>query len=344
MKRLVLVLMILLQCGTAWATQDVSALARKTLPGVVVIYAEKRQGSGFFVTPKGDIVTNYHVVRNKKNLRIRTETGNFYPARLRAYDQNQDIALLSTDTPGFEYRVLTLASEIPPTGTAIYALGAPLGYEKTISDGLVSQVRKNGLQISCPISPGSSGGPVLNMNGEVVGMVRASHTSAQNINFAVPAPVIRLFIAQNGDASSFSQSQNPSRRSAIPTPPEPAQNARSGAERYAYLGESNGNQLYIDKHSIKQRGRFVKFAALMRAPSSRVPQLKNDDIAFIDVVSEIDVYARKIRLYSVVYRNKERNILKTEGVTTPWMNIVPDSPDDNCYDYILNNVPRAQKK
>ena len=85
---------------------------------------------------------------------------------------------------------LSLNTTIPEVGQDIIAIGGPLGLEKTVSQGIVSAIRNNTIQITAPISPGSSGGPVLNMKGEVIELVSSQMIVGQNLNFAIPAYLI----------------------------------------------------------------------------------------------------------------------------------------------------------
>lgn len=153
------------------------------------------QGSGFVVAG-GKVVTNEHVVR----------TGNVLidlgavklPASVERIDAFNDIALLSVGAE-LTLKPLTVGDVSPKPGTNIYAIGNPAGLERTISTGIISGVRDfNGrqlLQISAPISPGSSGGPILNVRGEVVGVAVGILEMGQNLNFAVPAVLVRKLLA-----------------------------------------------------------------------------------------------------------------------------------------------------
>ena len=106
------------------------------------------------------------------------------------YDESKDIALIKVDAK--PRPLMTLASATPLVGTRTYVIGSPKGYEFSISDGLLSQIQKvdgfNQYQVSCPFSPGNSGGPILNIRGEVMGIAAWTRNGAQNVNFAVPAP------------------------------------------------------------------------------------------------------------------------------------------------------------
>ena len=135
------------------------------------------QGSGFIVAADGTLVTNYHVVEGSAGLRVHLGSGETYDnVYYVTADARRDLALLRVPLDGTAY--LSLGSDAALTvGDRVYAMGAPMGLEGTFSDGLVSAKRTLAgvqlLQITAPISHGSSGGPILNARGEAVAPGRA---------------------------------------------------------------------------------------------------------------------------------------------------------------------------
>lgn len=178
-----------------------ATLAERTSRSVVVIHERSADGSGlgtgFFV---GDslILTNYHVVRNATSLRIELQDGaTLQSAAVVRTDPTHDLALLSVRYKGKALRLPN--RDIIAQGSRVFALGHPEGLAYTFSEGIVSSIREidgiHVLQITAPLSPGSSGGPIINDRGEVVGISTAVLTVGQNLNFAVSAPDIRDFLA-----------------------------------------------------------------------------------------------------------------------------------------------------
>lgn len=174
-------------------TMDVSEVFTKVLPATVFISVEKEKGggtgSGFFAQ-NGKIFTNAHVVEDAKKITIKTHEGKAYDAEILDANKELDFAVLTARVPLHEYSNLEFTSEVPTPGSEIIVIGSPLGLEQTISNGLVSAVRHYDndltlLQITAPISPGSSGSPVVNMKGQVVGLATMMNTKGQNLNFAV---------------------------------------------------------------------------------------------------------------------------------------------------------------
>lgn len=158
-------------------------------------------GSGFFVTKDGMIATNHHVVKDARRLAIsmfgREEK---VKVRLLESDEKSDVALLKFDATQ-EMKCFDLDEALPKIGSEIAAIGHPLGLTNTLSKGEVSGHRdiKNGemidgsswVQITAPISPGSSGGPVFTDRGRVIGMATLYAYKGQNLNFATAASSIR---------------------------------------------------------------------------------------------------------------------------------------------------------
>lgn len=150
-------------------------------------------GTGFFIDDSGVVATNLHVIRGATAIKVTTYEGEEYAvSAIVGLDGDRDLALLKIDakTPMKTLR-LGKSSEVSP-GDSVIAIGNPLGMlDYTVSDGLISSVRNLGptltvLQISAPISQGSSGGPLFNNYGEVIGVATAIFAEGQNLNFGVP--------------------------------------------------------------------------------------------------------------------------------------------------------------
>lgn len=167
---------------------------------------EITQGSGFFID-SGRVVTNAHVVAGASTVDILDIDGNRVATAKYALhiDIENDLAVLPTAQ--FRKDGLPLATLPVQVGDDVWAFGAPLGLEGTTSTGIVSAFRdREGMeliQISAPISPGSSGGPVVNSNGEIVGIATMILTGGQNLNFAVPANRLLNQSFTNASRASF---------------------------------------------------------------------------------------------------------------------------------------------
>jgi hypothetical protein len=182
----------------------VPALAASMSPAVVFIgnIDESGQvvsiGSGFVVDSNGMIVTNYHVIHGARALQIKMKDGEIYDrVDVVDFDVRRDLAVLKIRAFKSLPSVKMGDSGRLEVGEDVVAIGNPKGLEHTVSAGMISAFRQAEgyrlLQISVPISPGSSGGPLFNMNGEVVGITSSGVVAegAQNLNFAVPIDYVR---------------------------------------------------------------------------------------------------------------------------------------------------------
>lgn len=182
----------------------------KQKKAVVTIYINDKDGnqiatgSGFIIDSNGTIVTNYHVIskltkeEGANSLLVKLENGAFYPLEKGiATDEDNDIALFKVDAK--ELPVVKLAKNYrPKQGESVVVIGSPFGLETTVSDGIISSVRgKEGIiQITAPISPGSSGSPVFNSKGEVIGIAMLLFQGGQNLNFAIPVKYVSNLLAE----------------------------------------------------------------------------------------------------------------------------------------------------
>ena len=164
-------------------------------------------GSGFIFNEEGLIGTNYHVVDNIDSLIVKTSDGIFYNSELLLVDKENDFAILKIVNPdNIKFPVIKLGnSDNVKAGQEVFAIGSPLGFEYTISSGIVAAVRDNEkvsfsdpltyentekefekvLQITAAISPGNSGGALFNSKGEVIGITTYTYIGYGNLNFAV---------------------------------------------------------------------------------------------------------------------------------------------------------------
>lgn len=186
----------LLAPRAAAAQPDVVSITRRASPAVVTLHnlnaAGQRAslGSGFFL-PDGRIVTNRHVVEGASRITVTSaderQIGSAEYAE--AVGTNADLAILPrvANPPAS----IPVATRMPEPGEAVVVIGAPEGLSNTVSTGIVSAIRRirgrTLVQITAPISHGSSGGPVMNMRGEVIGVSVSVLSEGQNLNFAVPA-------------------------------------------------------------------------------------------------------------------------------------------------------------
>jgi len=165
---------------------------------------ESIQGSGFVVSYQNSsyVATNNHVVSGASNITVTFSDGNSYPASVKGTDQYRDLAVLAVSAPPSEFHPLQLlaTSAGVTVGETVYAIGSPFGLAGSMTAGIVSQTGRtiteststqttipDVIQFSAAINPGNSGGPLLDSNGEVVGITTAAVTSSEGLGFAIPA-------------------------------------------------------------------------------------------------------------------------------------------------------------
>lgn len=159
-------------------------------------------GSGFAVSSDGLIVTNHHVVNGTKNIKVKGINGDFskaFSAKIIIEDKNNDLALIKIDDPNFQNLgeiPFVITNKSLDVGNSIFVLGYPLrasmGDEIKLTNGIISS--KSGFQgdvtsyqISAPVQPGNSGGPLFDDKGNIIGIINAKHTGAENASYAVKA-------------------------------------------------------------------------------------------------------------------------------------------------------------
>ncbi len=185
---------------------DIPAISREANGAIVSIVMSDKdghpiaQGSGFLISKDGRVVTNYHVIRNGRSALVKLPNGTFFTVDgVLASDKIRDVAVI--EAHGSDFRTLTLGdSDRLQVGEEVVAIGNPLSLESTVSNGIVSAIRtvedEGGkfVQITAPISPGSSGGPLFNMAGQVVGITTSHLVGGQNLNFAIPINDVKIML------------------------------------------------------------------------------------------------------------------------------------------------------
>jgi serine protease Do len=155
------------------------------------------EGSGFFVSADGYIVTNNHVVKNAKTVTVTMADGKILDAKVVATDPKTDLAVIKVDEKG-DYPFVSFATEKPRIGDWVVAIGNPYGLGGTVTAGILSADGRDigdgpydrFLQIDAPINRGNSGGPTFNMQGQVIGVNTAIYSpsgGSVGIGFAIPA-------------------------------------------------------------------------------------------------------------------------------------------------------------
>ena len=184
---------------------------RTVTVNVEKITGSKSSGSGFFIDSEGTIVTNFHVIDLAKSISVEMDNGASYPvSAIVDFSNLYDLAILKIDVKDHPY--LELAEKDARTGEQVYAVGSALGtLTGSFTGGMVSSTKRTYGEIDCiqmdaAISPGNSGGPLVNVYGEVVGINTASYTSGENLNLAIKVSELdRLAKDKNWSVKEFKE-------------------------------------------------------------------------------------------------------------------------------------------
>jgi serine protease Do len=229
---------------TPLAEKSVRELVTQLGEGVVQVRTPSGLGSGFFLDEDGHLVTNFHVVEGETKISIEVyhqkdgqlERRSYKDVRIVAMNKFADLTLLKVedkDAPKFK-KVLLGDSEQLGQGDRVFAIGSPLGLERTVTEGIVSTTtRQVGgdlyLQTTAQINPGNSGGPLFNLRGEVIGVTNMKLTFGEGLGFAIPGEVLRYFL-RHRDAYAY-DNDNPSNPFRYLEPPSRLKNTEPAGER-----------------------------------------------------------------------------------------------------------------
>jgi len=197
--------------------QTVKQLAEEFGEGVIKVASPSGLGSGFFISPQGHLITNFHVIEGETRLavtlfrKVGDEFRNekFEDVEIVATNPFLDLALLKVKLPeGYTPTITYLsADDHLRDGDAVFAIGTPLGLERTVSQGIVSRRNRaeaglTYIHTTTQINPGNSGGPLFNMRGEVVGVTNMKITGGEGLGFAIPVRYVIDFL-RNRDAFAY---------------------------------------------------------------------------------------------------------------------------------------------
>lgn len=198
-------------------------IALKATPSVVLIRTPEGLGTGFIVSAEGRVVTNLHVIAGASEALVELQDGRvFDEVEVISVDEERDLAVLHIPASRLPALELGDSAAVHP-GDRVIAIGHPLGLGNTVSDGLVSAVRVVDddltlLQISAPIAPGSSGGPLFNERGQVIGVATLYSSAGQNLNFGVPTQYLTAML-KGGPGRPLSSITGDVQAARLPTPP-----------------------------------------------------------------------------------------------------------------------------
>ena len=203
-------------------------------PAVIKVSTPGGLGSGVIISPDGFAITNAHVIQGERSLRatiwVKQPDGSLKrtdidDVEIEAVNNSHDLALIKLKSPdGKPFPVAPLEGEDSiEAGQRVFAIGNPLGLERTLTEGVVSvpAMQLDGrtyIQTDTPINPGNSGGPLFNMRGEVVGITNMKITLGENVGFAIPARYVKDFV-RHREAFAFDKNNPNSGHFYHPAPP-----------------------------------------------------------------------------------------------------------------------------
>jgi serine protease Do len=202
----------------AAASRDVRDLVKQIGEAVVQVRTPSGLGSGFLINADGYLITNFHVIEGETEISVEvySQTGDqldratYKQVKIIAINKFHDLALLHIEdknAPKFKFVTLG-SSEALSVGDAVFAIGSPLGLERTVTEGIMSTKTRElegelYLQTTAQINPGNSGGPLFNMAGEVVGVTNMKIMFGEGLGFAIPVELVKNFL-DHRDAFAYS--------------------------------------------------------------------------------------------------------------------------------------------
>ncbi len=178
---------------------DFSDIIKESLKGVVGVRTDRSIATGFIITSNGYIVTNHHVISGASQIGVLTNEQKILPAVLVGSDAFRDIALLKVEG-NFEELVLADSDDLQ-VGRKVIAIGNPLGLSFSVSEGIISGLNRAGpnnleeyIQVDVPLNPGNSGGPLIDISGQVVGINNFKVGDSEGLGFALESNSIKLTI------------------------------------------------------------------------------------------------------------------------------------------------------
>ena len=290
------------------AQENLPIIVKRIRPSVVVILAYDKerkaigQGSGFFINDKGHIITNRHVLEGANYAEVKTVDGRLYPVKkVLAENSGVDLIYISVDITKEWVHPLSISNFIPEVGERVVVIGNPLGLEQTVSDGIVSAIRDipaigKVIQITAPISPGSSGSPVVNMKGEVIGVATFQIGKGQNLNFAIPGEMAARLVPGAGEVLDSWEERRKREWTGS------AEEAYSKGLSFLWTGDCNRAFPYFEE-AIKRNSRYAEAYFHIGYCSDKFNQYNQAINAYKQAISIKPNFAEANNNLGYVYRN-----------------------------------------
>lgn len=349
-------------------TLTASEISERVSPSVfyIEVYNQNKEalgsGSGFFISADGVAVTNYHVIEETSGAQITTINGDkFNVSNIIAYDAGLDVAIIKVNTTSITgktvggFPCVTMAdSDNIKAGQTVYALGSPVGLQNTISNGIISNVNQtvgeeSFIQITAAISHGSSGGALVNEYGEVLGITSAGIDEAQNIGFAIPINIIKMFDV-NAVGMSYQEFAANNKSFTLSLYPQVVELEIGESEDVMVYADGKGDDWSIYWHTEETNLVNCEWGNWLKDYNNVCPltiTALREGVATITIYSDVDFKGQDITVYI-----KKPHIETYPGTDIPTYTAVtgvqlfdctylPDSRRD-CYIYNYNALQTPQ--
>lgn len=353
MRRSLAYAVLLLSLTSTVAAMPPSELFAKASPSVVVVETTdakgKRsgQGSGVVVGP-GLVVTNCHVLKGAAKAEVLHKERR-YRADLRDVDVDRD--LCSLDARGLVAPAAAVGTSRMKVGERVYTIGAPQGLELTLGEGLLSSRRGEGeyqlLQVSAPISPGSSGGGLFDEAGRLVGITTMFHREGQALNFAVPVewiaelPARHLQAAETaGEAADDGVDAATAAADAAAAAADAAATAADAAyepqpaprDRWVEISDDGNKRRSVDSRDLERRGASVTFWV---RDEYGTPELYGSKrVSSIKSKWEAQCGAGRHRFLGIWFYDKAGKVMSATDPDYTWETTIPDSVAEEVVEFV----------
>lgn len=218
MRNLIIFLLLIFivnGCGRDYSSPEIKDVVNRNGNTVVLVNTDNSLGSGVIITEDGKIITNYHVIENADIANVKLKDGRRLTVKgVIKSDPAKDLAIIKIDGRNLNVPIIGTISSVN-VGDEIVAIGNPKGLENTVTEGIVSGLNREidgmkMIQISAPISSGSSGGGVFNLNGELIGISTSKimDADAEGLSFAVPIDELNKFIMNKELSRKFDENDS----------------------------------------------------------------------------------------------------------------------------------------
>lgn len=206
---MLLLLLLIIGCqpvpttNTNGVTEEFVNVAERAIPAVVSIVADEATASGFVIDENGHIITNYHVIDNTKSIRVYLPDKRIFAADVIGFDEETDVALIKIE--GKDLPVANLGdSDKLKIGQKVAAIGTPFGLESTITTGIISALHRTRgkttyrdyIQTDANVNPGNSGGPLVDLEGNVIGVNTFILARSEGLGFSIPINLAKRIVEE----------------------------------------------------------------------------------------------------------------------------------------------------